>query len=210
MTALLGTIALAVVAVVAVGYPLVRGVQRRATLIAAGEGRRAALEARREALYAALKDLEFDHEMGKLSAGDYAALRERYTVQAVAVLQQLDALAAEEPPAVGEGEPAPDGEPATAGPEAEVLTTEDEEIEREVAALRRAMKGKGADRPFAAAACPACGRAYRPGDAFCAGCGASLAEDNHRCPECGAEYVDDDRFCARCGATLSGTPQPGA
>nr|NIN67603.1 hypothetical protein [Anaerolineae bacterium]NIO70584.1 hypothetical protein [Anaerolineae bacterium] len=64
------------------------------------------LEARREALYAALKDLEFDHEMGKLSAEDYAALRERYTVQAVAVLQQLDALAAEEPPVVGQGDAA--------------------------------------------------------------------------------------------------------
>jgi hypothetical protein len=119
MTALLGTMGLVVIAVVAVGYPLAQEA-RRTTTVAEGERQRAELEARREALYAALKDLEFDHEMGKLSAEDYAALRERYTVQAVAVLQQLDALAAEEPPVVGQGDAALD-----------------EELEREVAARRR-------------------------------------------------------------------------
>ncbi|UCC65150.1 MAG: hypothetical protein JSV36_09005 [Anaerolineae bacterium] len=100
MTALLGTIGSVVIAVVAVGYPLVQETRRRTTTMAEGERQRPELEARREALYVALKDLEFDHEMGKLSAEDYAALRERYTVQAVAVLQQLDALAAEEPPVI--------------------------------------------------------------------------------------------------------------
>jgi hypothetical protein len=138
MTALLGTIGLVVIAVVAVGYPLAQEARRRTTTMAKGERQRAELEARREALYTALKDLEFDHEMGKLSAEDYAALRERYTVQAVAVLQQLDALAAEGPPVVSEGGAASDKVPLT---------------------------------------CPVCHRVCRPGDAFCAGCGASLKED---------------------------------
>jgi hypothetical protein len=191
MTALLGTIGLVVVAVVAVGYPLVYGARRQAMPVVEGERQRAELEARREALYAALKDLEFDHEMGKLSAKDYMALRERYTVQAVTVLQQLDALAAEEPPVVGKGYAAPDEElerevavrrrreATTAGPEVEVSTAEDGGIEREVVALRQAMKTK------APLVCPVCRRTCRPGDAFCAGCGASLAEVwEGRCPEC--------------------------
>ncbi len=173
MTALLGTIGLVVIAVVAVGYPLVYGARRRAMPVVEGERQRAELEARREALYAALKDLEFDHETGKLSAEDYAVLRERYTVQAVTVLQQLDALATEGPSVVGQGDAAPD-----------------EELEREVA--------------VAPLACPVCRRAYRPGDVFCAGCGASLAEVGEgRCPECGAEYAAGDRFCVRCGAALA-------
>lgn len=145
MTALLGTIGLVVIAVVAVGYPLVQETRRRTTTMAEGERQRAELEARREALYAALKDLEFDHEMGKLSAEDYAALRERYTVQAVAVLQQLDALAAEGPPVVGEGDAVLDKVPLT---------------------------------------CPVCHRACQPDDAFCAGCGVSLADVGEEwCPE---------------------------
>ncbi len=159
--------------------------------MAEGERQRAELEARREALYAALKDLEFDHEMGKLSAEDYAALRERYTVQAVAVLQQLDALAAEEPPVVGQGD-------AAAGPEVEVSA--EKEMEREVAALRQATKTR------APLVCPVCRRACQPGDTFCAGCGASLADVSEgRCPECGAEYVAGDRFCVRCGVALAVT-----
>lgn len=150
MTAWLGTIGLVVIAVVAVGYPLVQEAGRRTTT-AEGERQRAELEVRRETLYAALKDLEFDHEMGKLSAEDYAALRERYMVQAVAVLQQLDALAAEGPLVIGEGDAPSDKVPL---------------------------------------ACPVCHRACQPDDAFCAGCGVSLAEvEEGWCPECGAEYV---------------------
>jgi hypothetical protein len=59
--------------------------------------------------------------------------------------------------------------------------------------------------------CPACGRAYRPGDQFCVGCGAALrtsrlpsavaqvAWAGAECPSCGATYREGDRFCARCG-----------
>lgn len=197
-----------VIAVVAVGYPLVQETRRRTTTMAEGERQRAELEARREALYVALKDLEFDHEMGKLSADDYAALRERYTVQAVAVLQRLDALAAEKPSVVGEEDAAPDAglehevairrraEMTTAGLEAEASTTE-EEIEPGVATLRWATKTS------ASLVCPVCHRACRPGDAFCVACGTSLAEVGEgRCPECGAEHIAGDRFCVRCGVAL--------
>ena len=44
----------------------------------------------REATYAAIKDLETDHAMGKLSDADYGNLRAKYEGKALTILQQLD------------------------------------------------------------------------------------------------------------------------
>ena len=46
----------------------------------------------REATYAAIKDLETDHAMGKLSDADYNNLRAKYEGKALMILQQLDAV----------------------------------------------------------------------------------------------------------------------
>jgi len=154
------------------------------------------LTARRDAIYAALRDAEFDHELGKLTAEDYQAVRTRYMAEAAQVLRQLDRLT----------------------PEAQAAV--DAEIERAVAALREQPAPPGARAPEmvraveaevdelvrhsaagqqSGAACPDCGRAIQPGDAFCTACGASLAE---LCPQCGAPRRSDDGFCARCGTAL--------
>ncbi len=53
-----------------------------------GEG--SELLARKGELYAALTDLEFDYRMGKLSEGDYRELREKYRLEALALLDQVD------------------------------------------------------------------------------------------------------------------------
>lgn len=153
------------------------------------------LGARRDAIYAALKDAEFDRETGKLAEEDYEIVRTRYMKEAAQVLRQLDRLA----------------------PEAEAAL--DAEIERDVAELR----SDGGDRYAAdlvesveadvaalikrtsgtdehALACPDCGQPYQPGDVFCAACGASLADT---CPQCGAPHQVDDAFCSRCGTPLA-------
>jgi rRNA maturation endonuclease Nob1 len=152
------------------------------------------LIARRDAIYAALKDAEFDQETGKLADEDYQIVHNRYMSEAAQVLRQLDRLA----------------------PEAEAAL--DAEIESAVAELR--SDGKGISHDVVAAveaevnsliqhvvasskhtlACPDCGRPYQPGDAFCAACGASLADT---CPQCGAPYHPGDAFCARCGTPLT-------
>ncbi len=44
----------------------------------------------KESLYSAIKELDFDHEMGKLSDEDYKQLKNEYTEKAVAVLKDLD------------------------------------------------------------------------------------------------------------------------
>lgn len=160
--------------------------------------RAAELSARRDAIYAALRDADFDHLMGKLSDEDYQVVRNRYMLEAARVLRQLDqltpqaaaALDAEIEQAVarlrsqlsaaGDGSAAPGLSP-------EVVQT----VEAEVAALvRHAAAGPQAGT------CPDCGHAYQPGDAFCTACGAPLA---NLCPQCGAVRRSDDRFCARCG-----------
>lgn len=44
----------------------------------------------KESLYATIKELDFDHEMGKLSDEDYEQLKNEYTSKALVVLKTLD------------------------------------------------------------------------------------------------------------------------
>lgn len=50
------------------------------------------LESRREALYGAIKELEFDYRMGKLSEADYEELDASYKLEAISLLKEIDAL----------------------------------------------------------------------------------------------------------------------
>ena len=83
-------IALLALIVVFVGQPLRRGAGERAQL--AIEGRRADLEAARDAKYAEIRDLEMDHRTGKLSDEDWRALDRDLRAEAVDILHELDQL----------------------------------------------------------------------------------------------------------------------
>ena len=48
------------------------------------------LEKEKELAYAAIKEAEFDLQMGKLSPEDHAALREKYETRALAALEALE------------------------------------------------------------------------------------------------------------------------
>ena len=56
----------------------------------ADELQRAKLDAMKELAYGAIKEAEFDFQMGKLSPEDYAALREKYEARALAALAALE------------------------------------------------------------------------------------------------------------------------
>jgi hypothetical protein len=58
--------------------------------------RRDELRAAREAKYREIRDAELDYETGKLSRADYEAINAALRAEAVAILDQIDAL--EEPP----------------------------------------------------------------------------------------------------------------
>ena len=116
-----------------VTYPLLRPPQKREKEEAERE-----LLSRKETLLSAIKELQFDYELGNLSPKEHRELEEKYEARALSVLRELD-------------HPSPSREG---------------EVEREIAALRRAAK----ERRF----CSRCGDKADPGDSFCSRCGASL------------------------------------
>ncbi len=127
----------------------------------------------RDATYSAIKDLENDHAMGKLSDADYRSLRVKYESKAVTVLQELDGL-------------------ASSRPNGRALS--DEAIEEEIGRLRRAGK-------TASTKCSKCGTPHAPEDVFCAKCGGALR--GVRCPTCGRRAAPGDQFCGKCGAVIT-------
>jgi len=84
------------------------------------ENRRRQLLEERERVYEAIRELEFDHRMGKVEDDDYQETRTRYETQAVELMQTLDK-------ANGRADH-PDRTPSA----------KDDDIEREIAAIRSA------------------------------------------------------------------------
>lgn len=129
------------------------------------------LISRKDGVLVAIKDLEFDHQVGKLSEEDYERFNARLRQQAIGYLQQIDKLA----------------------PQSAHL---DETLEVEIARLRKtrtapaAVNGKSAPvtaKVATPAAAPAV--AVPAGEApvrFCTNCGQALAPQHKFCANCGA------------------------
>lgn len=111
----------------------------------------------REALLAALRDIRFDREMGKLTEEDFSTLDAQYRARAVEVLKQLDAV------------------DAVDNAEIEAEDALDAWIEAEVRARRTQHKDRS-DVPTARH-CPGCGKPLAAGDRFCSQCGAPVAAE---------------------------------
>lgn len=114
------------------------------------------LFSRRDALYSAIKDLDFDYQTGSLSYQDYQDLVERYKRRAVSILQEIDA--------------------AKRGGSLE------EDLEREIRGVRNVLEGAPltpavAGIEPAARFCTQCGARARTEDRFCAQCGTRLREE---------------------------------
>jgi|SRR5581483_2112964 hypothetical protein len=129
-------------------YPLYRAQQQPAALNASTLDN---LLAQRDGVYATLRDLELDKQLGKLDDADYNALHEKYMTQATDLLRQLDTLQ-------GKGS-------AAAASDA---------LEQEIAALRNKTTNGRTPTPQKALRCANCGRPYKAGDRFCARCGRAL------------------------------------
>jgi hypothetical protein len=127
-----------------VGWPLIRSA-RDARREVGGAPLWNDLIGRRDAAYRAIKDLDFEYQLGNLSEPDYRGLRERYRSEAAATLRELDAVMR----GAGAGEASPGG-PATP------------------AAVAPAVSAQ-ADLP-----CLSCGRPTEAGDRRCRSCGAGL------------------------------------
>lgn len=81
-------VVLAVAAAIFIGYPFYQS--RKQKFSFESNHRAEELENRKAEIYAAIKDIEFDYQMGKLSEEDYLELREQYKSQAVDLLKKID------------------------------------------------------------------------------------------------------------------------
>ncbi len=106
-------ILIAALAAVIVFWPFVSA--RREETVSRPGGQAQEVEdliARRDAIYAIIRDLDFDFETGKLTEEDYHAQRQTWVEQGVAVLKALDALKPDTPAPARNGHPL--AEPAAA------------------------------------------------------------------------------------------------
>ena len=131
---------------------------------------------------AALKEIEFDRETGKLSDDDYEFLKAKYTVTAVEALRQ------------------------------EQVGAVSNDIEALIAAKVRALRSAPAPTPSdttplstsssSAPACEICGPRPEADAVFCSTCGRRLTTPQH-CDRCGADLVPGSRFCEACGRPVA-------
>lgn len=101
-------ISLAILTAIFVAYPLFQKQQRKVSF--ALNHRAQELEARKAEIYAAIRDIDFDYRMGKLSQEDYETLRDQYKTEAVGLMKQIDHIELGEPqtmPPKGDGNDMP-------------------------------------------------------------------------------------------------------
>ncbi|MDP2949884.1 MAG: zinc ribbon domain-containing protein [Chloroflexota bacterium] len=139
----------------------------------------------RNAAYQAIKELDFEHELGNLSQQDYQSLREQYRTRAAGLLRSLDRMIRSR------------GVKAAA-------TSREGPAERVLQGGAMPAAEGGAPTQLARPAgqtlpCSACGKLVPLGDRFCSSCGAAQAR---LCPSCGAARPASDTFCGECGAHL--------
>lgn len=129
------------------------------------------LDARKESLLSAIKDIEFDYGLGKLSKEDFEDLNSRYKMEAADVLKKMDEIAE------GKGEVPVEDELENEIREARMRSYsvyEDEDIEKEILMAREASWAEESEERE----CPECGNAYDTDDVFCSKCGHKLNGDS--------------------------------
>jgi hypothetical protein len=142
---------------------------------------------------AALKEIEFDRETGKLSDEDYAFLKGKYTGVA------LDALRVESAEVAEAGAREPGAREAEVGPKRQDGCGD---VEVMIAARVRALRSAGTSAPPGAPVCSTCGPRPEADTVFCSTCGHRLLPGG-ACAGCGAELAQGSRFCEQCGTGVA-------
>jgi ribosomal protein L40E len=148
------------------------------------------LVAQRDSTYDAIRDLDFDFQLGKLSQNDYNALREKYKIRAAQILQHIDALTN----ATGTR-----GKDADARIEIEIakLRHSADKVEDEIARLRQTKSAR-----VATAVTDTAAPATDAVEAEIARVRAARQVEKQFCGKCGAPRSPTDVFCAKCGNKL--------
>jgi hypothetical protein len=143
-------------------YPLWQRPTRPTTEIDRPGQSLAEVEARYQAALAAIRDLMFDYEMGKIAAEDYLPLLQKAKLHAAQLRQQLNQSGDEV-----SFNPATDAEieaavAALKNNQTHTAPSLQSQVESEIAVLTQKNR------------CPQCGYTAQPGDSFCAKCGLVL------------------------------------
>lgn len=141
MTLAVGMLVILGVAVVVL-EPIIRG---RTTSLERTSEEMSEAEATRRVRLLALRDAEYDFQMGKLSQEDYQSLHAELAAEALAAMQAVEA--------------------EQLGP-VHLQTPSRDAVEAEVAALREGLRE--------GTACGSCGHDNRAGSRFCGSCGEAL------------------------------------
>jgi hypothetical protein len=169
---------LILVAISAVAWPLLNPARPSTTADGELSPELEELAGQRDTAYQAIRELEFDHQLGNLSQQDYQALRERYRTEAAGILRQLE---------------------RAKGPEKEAVAVAARAVSPRVAQARKERKASETAIAADGRACPACGKSVPAADRFCWHCGASL---DRTCSVCQTPRPSNDAFCGACGARL--------
>lgn len=149
-----------------------------------------ALVAQRDSTYDAIRDLDFDFQLGKLSQNDYNALREKYKIRAAQILQRIDALTN----ATGVH-----SKDADARIEVEIakLRRQADKVEDDIARLRQPKSAR-----VAAPVADTSASTTDAVEAEIARVRAARQTEKQFCGKCGAPRSPTDVFCAKCGNKL--------
>ena len=165
-------------AVIVAAYVAALFTARSRVIAAPEESLREKLQAERNTVLTALRDLDFDFQTGKLAEADYRVTREKYAARGVEILKELDALGDDgESPAAAEDEIEAAVQARRA---AKVMPSALKEDDIEAAIRARRQSARGAPQSTLRAQCPKCGRPIDPSDRFCARCGAALTVEASR------------------------------
>ncbi len=145
------------------------------------------LIARKESVMTAIKDLEFDYNVGKLDDEDYQRYDQRLRRQAIGLIQQIETIAPQS-------------------------TGLDVKVENEIAQRRKVIAPNSVPAAYAAPQTVALGQPAAPrpqptnGGATVAlptAVPAGAAGATRFCTNCGSTIQPQHKFCANCGTPVS-------
>ena len=135
------------------------------TAVHQGEQKHSSLLAEKERILTALRDLDFDNQLGKIPAEDYAGERSDLLQQGAAVLKQLDVLEGKNP----EQTNGQSMEDLVSNRRVGSLSKEENDALEDMIALHR-----NSHKDKAAGFCPGCGKPVHKTDQFCPRCGRAI------------------------------------